>query len=125
MLDLYLFNVGRLNMLNESNIFYVQGGNKTPAPDIQINDEFELVLSCALRYALGRMTYVPSDITGYIKPLLPYLTEPTIKVFKRDIYEQSKYEKGLGIDCDKQVWMDFYDACDNELIRRTEGSNKE
>ena len=71
------------------------------------------------------MTYVPSAITGYIKPLLPYLTEPTIKVFKRDIYEQSKYEKGLGMDCDKQVWMDFYDACDNELIRRTGGSNKE
>lgn len=112
-------------MLNESNIFYVQGGNKTPAPDIQINDEFELVLGCALRYALGRMTYVPSAITGYIKPLLPYLTEPTIKVFKRDIYEQSKYEKGLGMDCDKQVWMDFYDACDNELIRRTEDRNKE
>lgn len=86
-------------MLNESNIFYIQGGNKTPAPDIQINDEFELALGCALRYALGRMTYVPSAITGYIKPLLPYLTEPTIKVFKRDIYEQSKYKWVMRLMC--------------------------
>lgn len=93
-------------MSNEANIFYVQGGSKTPAPDIQINDDFELALGCALRYSLGRMTYVPSAITEYIKPLLPYLTETTIKVFKRDIYEQSKYEKGLGMDCDKQVWVE-------------------
>ena len=32
-------------MLNESNIFYVQGGNKTPAPDIQINDELRTKLT--------------------------------------------------------------------------------
>lgn len=41
---------------------------KSEAP---INKDFGIILSSALRYALGRMTYVDCAITRYIIPLLP------------------------------------------------------
>lgn len=31
------------------------------------NDDFGAVCNCAVRYAIGRMTYMPSIVVGFIK----------------------------------------------------------
>ena len=114
--------------MKRDNVFYIHRNNVNAPHEIyggvKINDDFEMILCCAVRYALGRMTYIPSEVTEYITPLLCYLSNKTIEIFKRDIHEHSKYEDGLGMDCDKKVWMDFYNACSDEITRRINDSKK-
>jgi len=52
------------------------------------SDEFGLVLNCAVRYCLGRRTYMPSNVIRFITPLIPRLTTRTLYVFKNDIDKQ-------------------------------------
>lgn len=40
---------------------------------VPINEDFGTILICAVRYSLGRQTYMPGLVQGYIRPLLPCL----------------------------------------------------
>lgn len=55
---------------------------------VAITDDFESMLICALRYAIGRYTYMPSVTIGYIRYLIPQLSAKTLFVMKRDIEEE-------------------------------------
>lgn len=60
----------------------------------QINDDFELMMIFALRYAIGRYTYTPSVTIDYIRYLIPELSAKTLLVMKRDIEEEIvKYQR--------------------------------
>lgn len=75
------------------------------APD-QI-DFFGAVLTCAIRYCIGRMTYMPGLVTDWImQHCNGILTERTITVMKRDI-DEAKARDGLGMDMDVRTWMKF------------------
>lgn len=65
--------------------------------------DYELILSSALRYALGRRTYIVSVVTNYIENEIPNLSEHCIKVMIRDI--ENPYCDDYGYDCDKRDWM--------------------
>ena len=80
-------------------------------------DKFGTILNCAVRYAIGRETYMPSLLTGYITPLLPYLSQKTLYVFDQDIAEQ-RYRGGYGATFDEADWMRFLDAIHAEQDRR-------
>ena len=54
---------------------------------IEIDKNFETILLCAVRYAIGRKTYIPSLVIDYITPLLPYLSENTLKLIANEITE--------------------------------------
>lgn len=54
------------------------------------NDDFGAVCNCAVRYCLGRWSYMPSLVCGYITPLLPKLTDKTLNCFERDIAERKR-----------------------------------
>ena len=47
---------------------------KVPAIDLQ-DDFFGTILNCAVRYAIGRQTYMPGLVIDFITPLLPHLSE--------------------------------------------------
>lgn len=81
------------------------------------NSDFGLILNCAVRYAIGRRTYVPSSIIGFITPMLPQLDNRTIHCFDQDIVD-AKYTSGYGDDCDKRDWMRFHEAVKSEKIKR-------
>ena len=50
--------------------------NKTKPPNIDLtDDDFACILTAAIRYTLGRETYMPMLVTSYIRPLLPYLSD--------------------------------------------------
>ena len=60
----------------------------------QINDDFELMMISALRYAIGRYTYMPSVTIEYIRYLIPQLSAKTLYVMKRDIDEETaRYQR--------------------------------
>lgn len=90
---------------------------------IDINDDnFGLILNSAIRYALGRQTYLPSVIIDYITPLLPYLSEKTVLCFCNDLEDFSNdVQKGFlswGMDCDEVKWKEFQKVCLQEKDRR-------
>lgn len=81
------------------------------------DDDFGAVLNCAVRYALGRRTYMPHLVIGFIQPLLPYLTDKTLWCFKRDVEECKDYGDP---DIDKPEWANFWAAVVAEDKRRKE-----
>ena len=64
---------------------------------IEIDKTFESILICAVRYAIGRRTYVPSLVIDYITPLLPYLSEDVLKLIADEITEHYTYEGALCV----------------------------
>ena len=69
---------------------------------IPINDRFSKMMVSAVRYALGRRTYIVLDTVNYIKSVLPYLRRNDIHV--TDIIE-AEGEHRLGDECDVHDWL--------------------
>lgn len=63
---------------------------------VVIDGDFELMMICALRYAIGRGTYVPDTAISYIRYLIPQLSVKTLYVMKRDIEEEVKTRQRLN-----------------------------
>lgn len=79
------------------------------------DDDFGAVCNCAVRYSLGRMTYMPSIVIGFIRPRLSLMTDRTLWCFERDI-------EGAGSlgdpDIDAPLWLNFLSAVKAELASR-------
>lgn len=77
-------------------------------PLLEIDKNFETILLCAVRYAIGRQTYMPPLVIDYITPLLPYLSDECLMWLDTEIVEHSNYG-GLGDEkIDKPYWLAFY-----------------
>ena len=61
--------------------------------------DLEIIYTCAVRYGLGRRTYVTSVISDYL--LKQDLSKKCKSVMIRSIEECDDY----GMDCDKESWM--------------------
>ena len=91
-------------------------------PDSQaFTDEFGAVLNCAVRYCIGRRTYMPKLVVDVIRPLLPALTGKTLWCFERDIEGADNY----GADYDEEEWMQFLSEVKAEIARRNESADGE
>lgn len=77
-------------------------------------DDFCLVCICAVRYCLGRRTYMPWSVMSFIKPVLPALDDKTLYVMARDIAETDN----LG-DAET-IWTEFLAEIEKEWKRRAE-----
>ena len=83
---------------------------------LELDYDLETVLVCALRYCIGRRTYMPSLITGYIIPLLPHLTIDTLNVMRQDILNADE----LGNEnIDAPIWLGFLNHINKQLEHRT------
>lgn len=88
------------------------------------NDCVGAVLVCAVRYALGRRTYMPSMVCCVIQYALSDMSDRDICCIERDIIEQGERFKGddtykpYGDDIDKIEWMKLLDALTAERKRR-------
>lgn len=88
---------------------------KNTKPKIDLGDDFfGTVLNCAVRYCIGRMTYMPSLVTDFIRPLLPHLSDKTLWCFERDIEGAT----GYGMEMDREMWMRFLAEVRVEIERR-------
>ena len=87
----------------------------------EINKDFESILVCAVRYAIGRQTYIPSLVIDYITPLLPYLSEDGLKLIANEIIEHYTYEGALGDEMiDRPYWEQFLRKIRLEIGDRNE-----
>lgn len=86
--------------------------------DITItNKEFQQFIIYAERYAIGRMTYVPSEVNNIILKYLPRIANNTLGVLIQDIELEADREM-LGMDFDKKMWLALLDTLKNERDRR-------
>lgn len=89
-------------------------------PVIPIDNDFGLLAACAIRYCIGRMTYMPHTIISYISPLLPYFDDTTINAMIRDVESANSYGDET---IDKPVWMWFLQQLRLEQHSRKENKN--
>lgn len=69
---------------------------------ISITNHFELMMISALRYAIGRYTYMPSVTIDYIRYLIPQLSAKTLFIMQRDIEEEIERYKRM----ERELYMD-------------------
>ena len=93
---------------------------KQPKVKINIEDAATLLLF-SFRYVKGRATYAPSlwvDIYRQVSPQLSEQQQQFLKERLKTELEQAfyieKFQPGtLGMDCDSQLWHNFY----NDLFK--------
>lgn len=92
-------------------------------PKIEIDENFETAMICALRYCHPRQSYMPGLIIDYIYPMLQKLSIRFLTIALKDI-ESAKDFPGLGdpkVDTPKWEW--FADELQKELDRREANKN--
>lgn len=86
------------------------------------DDEFGMMLNCAVRYALGRCSYMPKAVVDYITPLLGALSAKTVWCLEQDFKAyQNDVENGIaswGQDFDENLWKDFGEKVKEEAKKR-------
>lgn len=90
---------------------------------IQVQSEtsdFSLIILCAFRYAIGRMTYVTDVVPEFIENNIDDILTKDINIMIREIDEYGQYERGLGMECDKQNWLRLREFLCGELVKRDE-----
>ena len=74
----------------------------------------EHVLICAVRYAMGRRTYIVSIVCNYVKSKIPELSDHCIDLLIRDIEEEIKrccwIRRSLGDECDEIEWYNLLET---------------
>ena len=88
---------------------------------VDIKDkDFGALLICAVRYCLGRQTYMPGLIIGYITPLLPHISDNTLRCMEADLSQPDLYG-GFGDEkIDEPIWIKFRCNIQEEIQRRKE-----
>lgn len=86
---------------------------------IQIDSkDLDLIISCAVRYALGRRTYVPANIAKAVAALIPQLSSNTLGSIRNDI-EKYRADDNLGDKViDEPHWLNLLACVINEIGHR-------
>ena len=88
------------------------------------DDFFGAVLNCAVRYALGRRSYMPGLVIDWIRPRLPLLSDKTLWCFSQDI-ARAQRDDALGHpNLDAPKWTEFLQAVQMETGRRKQDGAK-
>lgn len=88
-----------------------------------IDGDFGTICICAVRYSLGRQTYMPKLVIDYIKSHIAEIDDRAIGVMVRDIEEAESYkwERALGDPIiDRPEWIAFKIFLQNEIKKRSE-----
>ena len=79
--------------------------------EINKSGDFGTMCVCAIRYSLGRKTYMPSLMTEFIKANWANLDDNTKAVIMKDVRRAIKDDlsgfNSLGHECDRIVWTKF------------------
>lgn len=84
---------------------------------VRVDEDFSEMMVSAVRYALGRRTYVVGDTVRYITPLLTSLSEKSICCMERDIREAFA-TNNVGDVCDAIEWDKFVQNLRIEISKR-------
>ena len=81
------------------------------------------VLNCAVRYALGRMSYMPGLVMDVIRPMLRDCSDKTLWCLRSDVsgwLEQNQDDKNL---CYQKEWGNFLTDVIDEMNKRAGGKS--
>lgn len=78
------------------------------------DDNVGAVLECAVRYALGRKTYMVSVVTGVILPVVPDLNNKTLLLMEREIVKHERFFD----NADRKEWITLRDILRREIDKR-------
>jgi hypothetical protein len=99
-------------------VVFVDDIEKAQTADVvPIDDDFCTILICAVRYSIGRQSYMPSLVIDYITPKLHLLNDKCLAVMERDVSEAGYYGHEV---IDKPGWMKFLRDVRSERVRRGE-----
>lgn len=80
------------------------------------NDEnFGTICVCAVRYALGRRTYMPSIVQEFVGSNIDQIDNNSLAVMHSDVKSASNYGDDL---IDRPDWMLFQSKLEEELAKR-------
>lgn len=82
---------------------------------VEIDDVFGQMMVSAVRYALGRQTYIVSTTTQYMTGLVKKLDNQNLACMERDIREAGNYGSET---IDKPNWMSLLAALQEEMKTR-------
>ena len=68
--------------------------------------EFDMLVICSFRYALGRKTYVVSDFADFVKKYTKHITPNAANIMIRGINYAVEHDMA-GMECDVEVWKDL------------------
>ena len=90
---------------------------------IEADSDFSTIVCCALRYALGRYTYIPSTVMGFIERHIEAITENDLTAMIRDIEDKMKYNYKKELPY-KELWLELRDNLVVELKKHEESKQK-
>lgn len=90
------------------------------ALEVYQDDDFQLMMCSALRYALGRHTYMVQATTDYLIDKLVYFSDKTLDVMREDIksYFTDIVPLGNEHDCDIAAWTAISKRLNEEFQKR-------
>lgn len=80
---------------------------------------FGMMMCSAVRYALGRKTYITGTTCDFITPLVPYLDISALQNINKDITEHAEMNH-LGMDIDREHWLNLRAEIQREIVFRKE-----
>ena len=88
----------------------------------------ESILICAVRYALGRMSYIVGEVANYVFYKCKTLSKECIDIIIRDIEEElQRYHNSgqmLGMECDEKLWTRLLELLKTEKENKWQESMK-
>ena len=85
---------------------------------MELDRDFGTICICAVRYALGRETYMPSLVQHFVIRNLNLIDGYSLAVMARDVKEAPSYGNET---IDKPGWMNFLAVLEKELKDRGYG----
>lgn len=85
---------------------------------IPITEDLCFVITCAIRYCLGRKTYAPHKVIKFVTPLLPYLDDVSLDCIMRDLSNPVTYGGFGDPHIDEPAWMSFKQEVGAEIQKR-------
>ena len=82
--------------------------------EFQIDDQFNMMVICALRYAIGRATYMPAVIDGFVRRYMKALRTRTLHNMRKDIKE---WLDRSNLD-QRELWTSLYAEIGEEILNR-------
>ena len=86
---------------------------------MELDRDFGTVCGCAVRYSLGRQTYMSSLVQQFINRNLKQIDSYSLAIMARDIKEAPSYGNET---IDKPGWMNFLAVLEKELKDRGYGN---
>lgn len=95
--------------------------------DYCFDDNFGCIINSALRYSIGRHTYMPSVVAGFVRKYMSILDTKTIGIMVEDIDREPEFDEKLDY---RDLWVSLQSDLKNRLNELKEkdkayGSKKE